>query len=50
MENIAKCGNTDVSFFPQDGLLGIFQKLIASKANDHDGFHLIQDLMEHMPA
>lgn len=32
------------------GLLGVFQKLIASKANDHEGFYLLQSLLEHMDA
>lgn len=31
------------------GLLGVFQKLVASKANDHEGFYLIQSLIEHTP-
>ncbi|KAL1115301.1 hypothetical protein AAG570_007332 [Ranatra chinensis] len=31
------------------GLLGVFQKLISSKANDHEGFYLIQAMMEFMP-
>uniref|UniRef100_T1J763 Exportin-2 n=1 Tax=Strigamia maritima TaxID=126957 RepID=T1J763_STRMM len=30
-----------------DGLLGVFRKLIASKMNDHEGFYLIQRLIEH---
>ena len=30
-------------------LLGIFQKLIASKANDHEGFNLLQTMIEFMP-
>ena len=30
-------------------LLGVFQKLIASKSNDHEGFYLVQALVEHMP-
>ncbi|CAN7996022.1 unnamed protein product [Ixodes hexagonus] len=30
------------------GLLGVFQKLIASKANDHEGFYILQSLLEHM--
>nr|XP_006818921.1 PREDICTED: exportin-2-like [Saccoglossus kowalevskii] len=30
------------------GLLGVFQKLIASKSNDHEGFYLISSLIEHM--
>ena len=32
----------------QMGLLGVFQKLIASKTNDHQGFYLLQSLVEHM--
>ncbi|KAJ8305405.1 hypothetical protein KUTeg_015950 [Tegillarca granosa] len=32
-----------------NGLLGIFQKLIASKANDHEGFYLLNSIIEHMP-
>ncbi|KDR18464.1 exportin-2 [Zootermopsis nevadensis] len=31
------------------GLLGVFQKLIASKVNDHEGFYLLQSLVEHFP-
>ncbi|XP_012275464.1 exportin-2 isoform X2 [Orussus abietinus] len=30
-----------------NGLLGVFQKLIASKSNDHEGFLLIQSIIEH---
>jgi exportin-2 (importin alpha re-exporter) len=30
-------------------LLGVFQKLIASKANDHEGFYLLSSLVEHLP-
>ncbi|CAG7684985.1 unnamed protein product [Allacma fusca] len=29
-------------------ILGVFQKLIASKVNDHEGFLLIQSVVEHM--
>lgn len=32
-----------------NGLLGIFQKLIASKTNDHEGFYLLNSILEHMP-
>lgn len=32
-----------------NGLLGVFQKLIASKANDHEGFLLMQAIIEHFP-
>lgn len=35
--------------FLQPGLLGVFQKLIASKANDHQGFYLLNSIVEHMP-
>lgn len=28
-------------------LLGVFQKLIASKTNDHEGFYLVNSLIEH---
>ncbi|KAH0557379.1 exportin-2 [Cotesia glomerata] len=31
------------------GLLGVFQKLIASKANDHEGFLLMQAIIQHFP-
>jgi len=30
-------------------LLGVFQKLIASKANDHEGFLLLQSIIEYFP-
>ncbi|XP_076244499.1 chromosome segregation 1 [Calliopsis andreniformis] len=30
-----------------NGLLGVFQKLIASKTNDHEGFLLLQSIIEH---
>ncbi|XP_052256836.1 exportin-2-like isoform X3 [Dreissena polymorpha] len=33
-----------------NGLLGIFQKLIASKQNDHEGFFLINRMIEKMPS
>ena len=29
-------------------LLGVFQKLIASKANDHEGFYLLGSIVEHI--
>ncbi|XP_060521599.1 exportin-2 [Cylas formicarius] len=31
------------------GFLGVFQKLIASKSNDHEGFYLMQSLIQHFP-
>ena len=30
------------------GLLGVFQKLIASKALDHEGYKLLDSMMEHV--
>lgn len=33
----------------QNGFLGVFQKLIASKVNDHEGFHLMQNIIQHFP-
>ncbi|XP_030384597.1 exportin-2 [Scaptodrosophila lebanonensis] len=32
------------------GILGVFQKMIASKANDHEGFYLLQNLLNYYPA
>ncbi|KAH8279559.1 hypothetical protein KR018_000957 [Drosophila ironensis] len=32
------------------GILGIFQKMIASKVNDHEGFYLLQTLISYYPA
>lgn len=32
-----------------EALLGVFQKLIASKSNDHEGFYLLQSMIEFMP-
>ncbi|XP_018563409.1 exportin-2 [Anoplophora glabripennis] len=31
------------------GFLGVFQKLIASKSNDHEGFHLMQSMVQNFP-
>lgn len=31
------------------GVLGVFQKMIASKANDHEGFYLLQNLVLYYP-
>ncbi|KAL7018978.1 hypothetical protein ACKWTF_010969 [Chironomus riparius] len=30
-------------------VLGVFQKMIASKSNDHEGFYLLQHLIAHYP-
>jgi exportin-2 (importin alpha re-exporter) len=32
-----------------EALLGIFQKLVASKSNDHEGFYLLQSMIEYLP-
>ncbi|XP_050434823.1 exportin-2 [Adelges cooleyi] len=32
-----------------NGLLGVFQKLIASKSQDHEGFRLLKTILEHCP-
>lgn len=39
-----------VSLGKTEGILGVFQKLIASKSNDHEGFYVMQALVEHFPA
>lgn len=31
------------------GILGVFQKMIASKNNDHEGFYLMQNLVNYYP-
>lgn len=31
------------------GVLGVFQKMIASKSNDHEGFYLLQSLIMYYP-
>ncbi|CAG9857406.1 unnamed protein product [Phyllotreta striolata] len=31
------------------GFLGVFQKLLASKSNDHEGFRLMQSLIQNLP-
>ncbi|CAG9765851.1 unnamed protein product [Ceutorhynchus assimilis] len=31
------------------GFLGVFQKLIASKSNDHEGFYLMQSMIQNIP-
>lgn len=33
----------------QNGLLGVFQKLIASKSQDQEGFRLLKTIIEHCP-
>lgn len=31
------------------GVLGVFQKLISSKAHDHEGFFILNSLLEYLP-
>uniref|UniRef100_A0A1L8DKS7 Exportin-2 n=1 Tax=Nyssomyia neivai TaxID=330878 RepID=A0A1L8DKS7_9DIPT len=38
-----------VAFDKLNAVLGVFQKMIASKTNDHEGFKLIQTLLMHYP-
>ncbi|XP_023173424.2 exportin-2 [Drosophila hydei] len=41
-----KQGSTHIQALGKlNGILGIFQKMIASKANDHEGFYLLQNLL-----
>ncbi|XP_052777226.1 exportin-2-like [Mya arenaria] len=43
-------GGQQIAVDKLNGLLGIFQKLIASKQNDHEGFYLMNSLIERMPS
>ncbi|XP_015789619.1 exportin-2 [Tetranychus urticae] len=45
---IEKCSRQIVESGKLEALLGVFQKLIASKTNDHEGFYLLQALMENL--
>jgi exportin-2 (importin alpha re-exporter) len=47
---IEKIGQMIITQNKLDALLGIFQKLIASKATDHEGLALLQTMMVHLPA
>lgn len=33
-----------------NAVLGVFQKMLSSRANDHEGFYLLQNLVMHYPA
>lgn len=39
--------NLKFLFFFQNGVFGVFQKMIASKANDHEGFYLMQTMLSY---
>ena len=47
---IEKISNVIIAQNKLDPLLGIFQKLIASKATDHEALALLQTMMIHLPA
>ncbi|GAB0098901.1 Exportin-2 [Sergentomyia squamirostris] len=38
-----------VAYSKLNAVLGVFQKMIASKTNDHEGFYLLQTLLQHYP-
>eukprot|EP01135_Chromosphaera_perkinsii_P000361 Nk52_evm8s78 gene=Nk52_evmTU8s78 len=45
-----KGGESIVKHFDcMTGLLGIFQKLVASRVNDHEGFNLMKAIVLHLP-
>lgn len=47
---IAHCGSQLSINNRLEGVLGVFQKLISSKANDHEGFALLDVVFERVPA
>lgn len=50
LQAFVRTGATQISASQKvSGLLGVFQKLIASKVNDHEGFYLLQTLVEYFP-
>ena len=46
---VSKGSSQIISENKVEPLLGVFQKLIASKTNDHEGFYLLQAIIEHFP-
>ena len=46
---ISKGPNQIIAENKVEPLLGVFQKMIASKSNDHEGFYLLQAIVEHFP-
>jgi exportin-2 (importin alpha re-exporter) len=46
---LAKAGDEVVKGGHLNALLGVFQKLIASKAHDHEGFEVLCALVENLP-
>lgn len=49
LQAIIEKGAKDIEPEKVTGLLGAFQKLIASKSNDHEGFYLLNYIIEFMP-
>lgn len=53
MCNYVTCVGKKIIYFHiinfQNGLLGVFQKLIASKSQDQEGFRLLKTIIEHCP-
>lgn len=44
-------GSSQIASYDKlNAILGVFQKMIASKANDHEGFNLLQHLMLYYPS
>ncbi|PVD23451.1 hypothetical protein C0Q70_16723 [Pomacea canaliculata] len=42
-------GSSQIQADRLNGLLGIFQKLLASKTHDHEGFYILNSIIEFMP-
>jgi len=49
LQSIIQKGASQVQADKLNGLLGVFQKLIASKSHDHEGFYLLNYIVEFMP-
>merc|ERR1719239_57589 len=49
LQSIIQKGATQIEAEKLNGLLGVFQKLIASKTHDHEGFYLLNYIIEFMP-
>ncbi|KAG1661631.1 hypothetical protein FOA52_002861 [Chlamydomonas sp. UWO 241] len=46
---LSKAGEEMIKGGHLNALLGVFQKLIASKAHDHEGFEVLCAIVEHLP-
>lgn len=49
LQSIIQKGANQIEESKLSGLLGVFQKLIASKTHDHEGFYLLNYIIEFMP-